>query len=241
MKRKEALHIIGGRESHDVLRKNLASRKPGKILDAPCGTGILSKFLKERGFLVYCCDIDKNNFKFSDVPFKEANLNRKLPYEDCMFDYVLCANGVHRLFNVYGVLKEFNRVLKPEGILFITVNNYASIVKRLRFFFYGSITNTINESTYYQEIDSPEANFRQPLFYPQLANSLKKAGFAIIDIKKSSVKFSHSVLVPFAWLIKFGTFFVSKRSFNINMIEKTRSSALLPGGKYFFVEARKID
>jgi len=233
------LSIIGGRFSHDTLRKVLADREPGTILDAPCGTGVFTQFLLERGWDVHCADIDPGHMKLSDVPFTRVNLNRTDDLEIGPFDAVVCANGLHRLFNPAGAIRGFYRWLKPGGSLFITVNNYASIEKRIRFLFYGSITNTINESNYIQTIDDPEANVRHLLFYPQLANLLESAGFDIVDIQHSSRKMRHRVMMPIAWAIRLGTLFISPKSRRRSRISETTSSALLPGGKYVFIEAKK--
>lgn len=238
---KSGLRIIGGRSSHDVLRRVLAERPPVKILDVPSGTGVLSNFLREHGYDVYCADIDTGNFAAQRFPFETVDLNRKLPYPDGSFPAAVCANGLHRLWNPGQAIRELHRILEPGGSLFITVNNYASVQKRLRFLFTGSITKTINTGEFSQTISDPEANFRSCLFYPQLANMLEAAGFRIAGTRASSVKNVHRLLVPLAWLIRFGTLFISKRNKRLNRIYETRSAAVCPGGKYLFIEARKSD
>jgi len=182
------LKIIGGRSSHDVLRMVLAERSPGKILDVPAGIGVLSSFLREHGYDVHCADIDPGNFATQGFPFEIVNLNRGLPYPDASFQAAVCANGLHRLWNPGQAIRELYRILTPGGSLFITVNNYASIQKRIRFLFTGSITKTINSGEFCQTTGDPEANFRNCFLFPQLANMLEAAGFQIADTRASSIK-----------------------------------------------------
>ncbi len=235
------LQIIGGRFSHDVLRRVLAEKPAVKILDVPAGTGVLSSFLREHGYDVHCADIDAGNFAAQGFPFQTVNLNRGLPYPDSSFQAAVCANGLHRLWNPAQAIRELYRILKPGGTLYVTVNNYASVQKRLRFLFTGSISKTINTGFCSQTIDDPEAHYRNCLLFPQLANMLEAAGFRITDVRASSVKSVHRFMTPMAWLIRFGTLFLSKRNERVNRISETRSAAVCPGGKYLFIEARKPD
>ena len=66
------LKVIGGSRSHDTLRRVLSQRSPGKILDCPAGTGVLSQFLKDLGWEVHCADIDAGNFEAEGFPFEEV-------------------------------------------------------------------------------------------------------------------------------------------------------------------------
>ena len=230
---------MGARNSHDVLRKVLASREPSKILDAPSGTGILTQFLLDRGWEVHCADIDPGHLKVKGVPFTQVNLNRGISLEDESFDSVLCANGLHRLYNPGGAISEFYRVLRPGGSLYITMNNYAAVDERLRFFFYGSIAKSINESDFDQTISDPEANVRHYLFYPHLANLLESAGFSIVDLRPANKKFRHYALAPLGWAIRLGTYFINPASRRKSRLAETSGPGILPGGKYLFLEARK--
>ncbi len=233
------LGVIGGRRSHDTLRAVLAALPPAKVLDAPAGTGSLAQFLRERGWEVHCADIDPGNFAAEGFPFEQVDLNRRLPHADASFDAVVCANGLHRLFNPGGAIHEFGRVLRPGGTLHVTVNNYASLPKRLRFLFYGSITNTINEANFLQTIQAPEANFRNHLFFPQIAYLLEGAGLELVRVLPASVKPIHRLLLPLAWLVRLGTLCISRKSARRNRVAVTRSGAICPGGKYLYIETRK--
>lgn len=234
------LRIIGGEYSHDTLRRVIEGERPSRVLDAPAGTGVMSQFLRERGWDVHCADIDPGHFAAQGFPFEQVDLNRTLPYPDASFDTVVCANGLHRLFNPGGAITQFFRVLKPGGHLHLTINNYASIGKRLRFLIYGSITNTINECRYLQNTDAPEANVRHHLFYPQLAYLLEQAGFQIVSIQAASVTWRHRLMAPLSWLVWLCTLGIAKRAFDRNRVRQTRSMAICGGGKYLYVRAQKV-
>jgi SAM-dependent methyltransferase len=169
--------VMGTRGSHDALRAALAKHAPCKVLDIPAGQGPISQFLHERGWDVTAADIDTGHFKFMDrLPFEKVNLNRSLPFANASFDAVVCANALQRLYNPGGAISEFFRILRPGGHLYINVNNYASIERRLRFLFCGSVNTAINECDVDQTIADPEARVRMLLLYPQLANLLSAAG-----------------------------------------------------------------
>ncbi|MEX0885112.1 MAG: methyltransferase domain-containing protein [Phycisphaeraceae bacterium] len=236
----EAMKIIGSRGSHDAIRRVFAGLKPGKVLDIPAGEGIFAQFLLDRGWDVHCSDIDAGNFKLNhpNLPFKVANLNEALPYDDECFDVVACVNGLHRLYNPGGAIREFHRILKPNGTLYINVNNYASIKARLRFLVYGSINNAVNEGMMQQTIDDPEAHVRHYLMFPQIANQLGNTGFQVIDVWGAAIRASRW-LSPAAWMIRLLTRAVPEDRARRNFLRYTASRAVLQDGEYMLIEARK--
>ncbi|MEM7397046.1 MAG: methyltransferase domain-containing protein [Verrucomicrobiota bacterium] len=72
---------------------------------------------------------------FKDIcaikPF-DANRDR-LPYDDAMFDFVLCSEMLEHLpaNSVLPLLREMYRVLKPGGVLLATSPNLTSLMNRL--------------------------------------------------------------------------------------------------------------
>ncbi len=235
------LRIIGDDGSHDALRAVLSTRKPGKILDIPCGHGVLSKFLLDLGWDVHCADIDRGNLELKDVPFFEVNLNRELDIESESFDAIVCANGLHRLFNPGAAIGEFARILRPGGRLYVNVNNYASIDRRIRFLLSGSINDMINRQDCRQTIADPEAHVRVPLLYPQLASLLDSAGFETVDLRRSAVRTKHRLLWPVAWVVRFAALFLPRDARERWHVKTTLSTPIMPGGGYFFLEAVKRD
>ncbi len=235
----EQLEIIGARDSHDTLRAVLAQRSPMKALDVPAGEGILTAYLKDLGWNIHAADIDPGNFKLQDIPFKQVDLNRNLPYEDEEFEAIVCVNALHRVFNVRGALEEFRRILRPGGSLFINVNNYASIDRRLRFLLYGSLDNAINGAGCKQTTDAPEANLRYALHYPQLANLLAAAHLEVVDVRAAAKRPEHTLLAPAALFLRAASLLIPPKSRKRSRVGEANQWGLFPGGRYFYVEARR--
>jgi len=103
-----------------------------KILDLGCGTGRHIIYFAKSGFDVYGVDISKEGINITKERLKkeklQANLKigsiyEKLPYKDSLFDAVISTNVVHheKIKNIRKAIREIERVLKPKGLIFITV------------------------------------------------------------------------------------------------------------------------
>lgn len=109
----------------------------GKILDAGCGFGEMDIVLAKNFPSCEITGIDlsepllnhANQLKeFNDlnerIHFLKGDIN-KLPFENQSFDVVFCINMVHWVDNPQQMLNEINRVLKPEGHLYIKDLRYS--------------------------------------------------------------------------------------------------------------------
>lgn len=106
--------------------------KPGeKILEAGCGRGfygnLIGSFFPRT--LYVGIDINENYLQVAktfattkNVKFNKADAT-KLPFENETFDKVLCTEALEHIENDRKVLSEIYRVLKPKGIVLITVPN----------------------------------------------------------------------------------------------------------------------
>lgn len=93
-----------------------------KLLDIGAGDGLITSLLIKKG--IDCVGIDDN-----ELAVKLANEERvpvvlgnayHLSFEDEMFDTVLMADVIEHFEYPGSVLREVSRVLKPNGILYIT-------------------------------------------------------------------------------------------------------------------------
>ncbi len=171
--------------SHDRIVDIFKELPKGKVLDAPAGAGALSLRLQTMGFEVSCCDIDSGNFHHHDkFELSCADFNRDtLCYDDDTFDYVVCANGLHRLYYQENVIKEFSRVTKPGGKLILSWPNYNSMARRVKFLFTGGLGGSIDFAQHDQTISDPAAKIRFPLSASRMNYLLESQGIKIDQVE----------------------------------------------------------
>jgi ubiquinone/menaquinone biosynthesis C-methylase UbiE len=95
-------------------------KKNGYILDFGSGNGYGISILAEKtdNKLMFC-DI-KNTLKSGlNYPFTLIKINVPLPFPENTFDYITCMQVLHHVVDLDLRLKDFYRVLKPGGKLFI--------------------------------------------------------------------------------------------------------------------------
>jgi len=102
----------------------------GKILDAACGMGQWTIALSDLNTSVFGIDLNQSRLHIAsqldhnhgkkNCNFYQGNLE-SLPYRDQSFDAVFCY-GVFMFTDMEKTLSEFNRVLKPNGKLYLNAN-----------------------------------------------------------------------------------------------------------------------
>ena len=93
----------------------------GKLLDIGCNDKGLSKHLSPE-------------IQYSGIDYPKINLDEdKLPYEKNSFDAVACLEVMEHLKDPTNLIKEIKRVVKPDGIIFISLPNSNHIYYRLKF------------------------------------------------------------------------------------------------------------
>jgi SAM-dependent methyltransferase len=132
---------------------------PRRVLEISAFLGVVDIALAKMGFEVHTFDIPEfqNNPGLNQL-YAEFNVHPStgyvkdiwkngLPYPDDHFDAVLLSEVIEHLnFNPLPVLQEINRILKPEGILYITTPNQVSLVNRIAIILGRSIRNSLNDS-----------------------------------------------------------------------------------------------
>lgn len=102
-----------------------------RVLDLGCGSGRHTIYLAEKGFNVYGIDISDVGVKTARSWLHKAGLHAvlmtgsivELLYEDNFFDGIICVKVLHhgRIESIQKAIKEMERVLKPGGVIFVTV------------------------------------------------------------------------------------------------------------------------
>lgn len=112
--------------------------KTKKILDAGCGEGVLVKKYRDQGFDMIGMDL---NYA-TEYVFQRSILETEL--EDASLDLIICLDVLEHMPPDLQelALKEFARILKPDGNLLISLPNLAHLASRVSFFFTGNLIRT---------------------------------------------------------------------------------------------------
>ncbi len=107
-------------------------RNVRRILDLGYGAGRHTVYLAQKGFDVYGIDISEEGTKKAKQRLAEMHLHASLtvglitsslPYPDNSFDAVISTRTIYhaKIEIIRQVIKEVRRVLKPHGLVFVTV------------------------------------------------------------------------------------------------------------------------
>ena len=111
-----------------------------KVLDLGCGFGRHAFEVLRRGAEVVACDMALNELhevratyaamaelgeiKVTSGAFTSAGDATRLPFQNETFDRIIASEVLEHIYNDEDALSELFRVLKPQGILAITVPSY---------------------------------------------------------------------------------------------------------------------
>ena len=109
-----------------------------KILDLGCGNGRLYEILKDKNIDYYGVDISEKLIEISRQKYPQAKFQvadaLNLPFPEEFFDKVFGIAVLHHIpsreLRVQS-LKEIKRILKPKGILFLTVWKFHGLKEKL--------------------------------------------------------------------------------------------------------------
>jgi len=113
-----------------------------RFLDVGCGFGSLVFLATQKFREVYGTDISESriswnqeaakNLNTAQIFFKQADMNEGIPFDDGHFDAVSCIASLELPHDIVRTIQEFNRVLKKEGQLVLSVSNIAYFTRRFR-------------------------------------------------------------------------------------------------------------
>jgi predicted TPR repeat methyltransferase len=112
-----------------VVAETVVTRLPAakSVLDVGCGTGLVGRALRDRGFAGRILgrdisreslDIARQNGAYESL--EQADLQQRLPFEDDSVDAVVCVGVMTYLPDVEAVWREFARVARPGGLVVAT-------------------------------------------------------------------------------------------------------------------------
>jgi ubiquinone/menaquinone biosynthesis C-methylase UbiE len=196
--REESLRYFGWRSEQyfDYLEHMPVTGQDGKVLlDYGCGPGH-----DLVGFVEYSKPARLIGMDVSAVSLREAEerlaLHRaqpemmrisestaRLPLPDASVDYVHCSGVLHHVPDPVGVLKEFRRVLRPDGQGRIMVYNYESVwlhlhaAHILRFTAPNGRQQTVREA-FRRSTDTEDCPISEAWTPAQVSDMAAQAGFA---------------------------------------------------------------
>jgi len=112
-----------------VVADIVVSRDPqaGAVLDVGCGTGLVGRALRARGFGGRALGIDISQASLEIArqggaydSVEQADLQQRLPLADDSVDASVCVGVMTYLPEVEAVWREFARVVRPEGLVVAT-------------------------------------------------------------------------------------------------------------------------
>ncbi len=136
--KKEGKVFLTPREEMPELVKLFNKRGVKKVLDLGCGSGRHVVYLAKNGFDVYGLDVAPVGLKMTKDWLKQENLKanlklgsffKKLPYKDNFFDAIIAVQAIShgKIEDIRKVIKEIERILKPNGLIFIAFTQRSKV------------------------------------------------------------------------------------------------------------------
>ena len=131
----------------DLLRSELDGERRARVADIGCGHGSVSGALAAKGHAVYGVELGDaalHALLGRGIRPIKGDVARHLPIGDGTMDVVLLLDVLEHVFSPLWVLGEAHRILRPRGVVVVTVPLYFDLVDRLRLLFTGSILSYDN-------------------------------------------------------------------------------------------------
>jgi len=114
-----------------VVTELFKERRVRRVLDLGCGAGRHIIYLTQKNLDVYGIDISKEALRKAKQRLNKLNLSANikvgsmtsLPYRDNFFDALISTTTIHHgnIQQIKKTIKEIERVIKPAGLIFVTV------------------------------------------------------------------------------------------------------------------------
>jgi hypothetical protein len=144
------------------------------------------------------------------------------------------------LENPFNAIREFCRILKTGGKLFISLPNYLNIERRFRFLITGLFSKVPSPKKFGKErFDNLWMLHLIPLTYPILKLALEHWGFQILTIAKDKEKKRMKLLLPVVWGIQFSCLFWPRRKREEYHLDDTLSPLMIMGGNTLILAVEK--
>jgi SAM-dependent methyltransferase len=148
-------------------------RPDAAVLDAGCGFGDWVCYLSERGYRAEGLDystelVARLKETYPHLRWEDGDI-RAMPYPDAAFDAVISWGVIeHDEAGPARALREFGRILRPGGVVIVTVPVDSAAQRRAADYLYHRTA-------------APQAFFQYFMTAPDLASQVTSAGFDVIE------------------------------------------------------------
>jgi SAM-dependent methyltransferase len=136
-------------EMHDLFASSVSRLRPGRLLDVGCGKGFLGQRLSCLCGSYYGIDISSTALAIARGKVPGGVFHRgsicSLPYADCYFDCVVCAEVLEHVPDYNLAIAELARVTRPGGSVLISTPNTLNPDMIWSFLVYGRYTRQVYE------------------------------------------------------------------------------------------------
>lgn len=184
-------------KSLEILQTVLASKTNPKILVASAWSGNFEKNLVETLNVsaedITPLDINGETYMYEATKpnFILADLNNILPFQDESFDLIICIETIEHISYTQQLLREFSRITKKWGHVFITSPNCESFASRLFFLVKGILPA-------FQQVDFDKSGHITPFFSWVLKYFLESLPLTIESYDSHSF---HAWIIPYVWKV----------------------------------------
>ena len=165
--KREGRYFTAPHQDLPAIAQRLKARQARTVLDMGCGSGRHVVYLARQGFDVFGLDSSPQGLYLTGQWLAERGLpahlllhdiTDPLPYPDAFFDAIISTQVIHHgdVATIKAIIAEIERVLKPQGFIFITVPQRKNQAKTFR---------EIEPNTYLP-LDGPEKGLPHHYFTP---------------------------------------------------------------------------
>lgn len=227
--------------------ESILSGSRGRLLDVPAGEGALALRLKNLGYDVDCCDLYPELFKLFDIEIRSGNLDSRLPYDNGIFDHIVCVEGLEHIENPSNAISEFSRLLKSGGDLIVSVPNIMNIEERFKWLINGytshfkplSATTLAEVRRDYAGIEEVALHVNA-IPYSEVRFLLEKYGFKLEQTFADKPKANSWAYLPIVALIRLIGRFSPGAKREARWTKELNSDEVILGGNTLIFKAIKI-
>jgi len=174
---------------------------PLKVLDLGAGRGALTQRLHHLGYEVSACDLFVEYFEYPEVKCDRVDVTEAFPYASDSFDIVIAIEVTEHILDHENLFSECNRILKPNGRLYVSTPNILSLKSRMRFLFRGfpyAFKPLVLEN--YDGLQHVSSLSLDQYNYLAVKHNFQPAEFGV-DRTQSTSRWLYGLCIPLIWIV----------------------------------------